>query len=404
MSDKPNKSLLFIFITLLVDVTGFGIVIPVLPKLIAELTSGDISGAAQWGGLLMFSYAAMQFFFAPIIGALSDKYGRRPILLASLFAFGIDFIIQGLAPNIWWLFFGRLLAGITGASFSTAGAYIADVSPPEKKAQNFGMIGAAFGLGFILGPVLGGFLGQFGLRVPFFAAAVLALLNFLYGYFILPESLKPENRRAFDWKRANPWGALKTIKRYPVLLGLIGSLLCIYISGHANQSTWSYIGIEKFKWNEQMIGWSLGWVGLTVGLVQGVLSRSIIPKLGTTKSVYVGLIIYGFAFILFAYASQTWMMFAFMTIFAFGGISGPALQGIISNQVPPNEQGELQGALTSLISITSIIGPLLMTNLFYYFTHSDAPFYFAGAPFIAGSVLCFLAFFLAYRTLSKLKA
>jgi MFS transporter, DHA1 family, tetracycline resistance protein len=401
MSEKPNRSLTFIFITLLIDVTGFGIIIPVLPKLIAELTHGEISGAAQWGGLLMFSYAAMQFFFAPIIGALSDKYGRRPVLLASLFAFGIDFIVQGLAPNIWWLFVGRLIAGITGASFSTAGAYIADVSPPEKKAQNFGMIGAAFGVGFILGPVLGGFLGQFGLRVPFFAAAGLALLNFIYGYFILPESLTPENRREFDWKRANPWGALKNIQRYPVLVGLVGALMCIYIAAQANQSTWSYIGIEKFKWDERMVGWSLGWVGLTVGLVQGVLSRIIIPKLGTKNAVYLGLLIYTIGFSLFAFATQTWMMFAFMTLFAFGGISGPALQGIISNLVPPNEQGELQGSLTSLVSITSIIGPLLMTNLFYYFTHSDAPIYFAGAPFLAGAVLCLLSLLLAYRELSK---
>ncbi len=401
MSKKTNRSLTFIFITLLLDVTGFGIIIPVLPKLIAVLTHVEISGAAQWGGLLMFSYAAMQFFFAPIIGALSDKYGRRPILLASLFAFGIDFIVQGLAPNIWWLFGGRLLAGITGASFSTAGAYIADVSPPEKKAQNFGMIGAAFGVGFILGPVLGGFLGQFGLRVPFFAAAGLALLNFVYGYFVLPESLKPENRREFDWKRANPWGAFKNIQRYPVLVGLVGSLMCIYIAGQANQTTWSYIGIEKFQWDERMVGWSLGWVGLTVGLVQGVLSRIIIPKLGTKKAVYVGLFIYTIGFSLFAFATDTWMMFAFMTIFAFGGISGPALQGIISNLVPPNEQGELQGSLTSLVSITSIIGPLLMSNLFYYFTHSNAPIYFAGAPFLAGAALCLVSLLLAHRELSK---
>jgi MFS transporter, DHA1 family, tetracycline resistance protein len=401
MSEKPNRSLLFIFITLLLDVTGFGIIIPVLPELIAELIHGDISKAAQWGGLLMFTYAVMQFFFAPIIGALSDKYGRRPVLLASLLAFSIDFIIQGLSPTIWWLFFGRLVAGITGASFSTASAYIADVSPPEKRAQNFGMIGAAFGVGFILGPVLGGFLGQFGLRVPFFAAAVLALLNFLYGYFILPESLKPENRREFDWKRANPWGTLKNIQRFPVLLGLVGSLMCIYIAGHANQSTWAYIGIEKFKWDKSMVGLSLGWVGVTVGVVQGLLSRIIIPKIGTTKAVYIGLLLYTFGFTLFAFASQTWMMFAFMVPFALGGIAGPALQGIISNQVPPNEQGELQGTLTSLVSITSIIGPLLMTNLFYYFTHSNAPFYFAGAPFIAGAILCFLSAVLAWRTLSK---
>ena len=206
MSEKRNAGLTFIFITLLIDVTGFGIIIPILPTLIAELVQGDLSTAARWGGLLMFIFSIMQFICAPIMGGLSDQFGRRPVLLATLFAFGLDFILQGLAPSIWWLFIGRMIAGITGASFSTAGAYIADVSEPEKRAQNFGLIGAAFGIGFILGPVIGGFLGQFGSRVPFFASAGLALLNFTYGYFILPESLKPENRRPFEWKRANPLG------------------------------------------------------------------------------------------------------------------------------------------------------------------------------------------------------
>ena len=402
MSEKRNSGLVFIFITMLLDVIGFGIIIPVLPKLIAELIHGDISSAAKWGGWLMFTYAVMQFIFAPIIGALSDQYGRRPVLLASLFAFSMDFILQGLAPTIGWLFAGRIIAGITGASFSTAGAYIADVSTPEKRAQNFGLIGAAFGLGFIIGPVLGGLLGQYGARVPFFAAASLAMLNFLYGYFILPESLKKENRRAFDWKRANPMGALANLKRYPVVLSLSASLICIYIAAHANQSTWSYITMEKFKWDERMVGISLGWVGLIVGVVQGLLTRIVIPKLGQKRAIYVGLALNAIGFTLFAFATQTWMMFVFMIPFGLGGIAGPALQGIISSQVPPNEQGELQGTLTSLVSITSIIGPLLMTNLFYYFTHSDAPIYFPGSPFLMGSVLCILSVLLAYRTLSKI--
>ena len=401
MSEKRNAGLTFIFITLLIDVTGFGIIIPILPTLIAELVQGDLSTAARWGGLLMFIFSIMQFIFAPIMGGLSDMYGRRPVLLATLFAFGLDFILQGLAPSIWWLFIGRMIAGITGASFSTAGAYIADVSEPEKRAQNFGLIGAAFGIGFILGPVIGGFLGQFGSRVPFFASAGLALLNFAYGYFILPESLKPENRRPFDWKRANPLGTLLRARRYPVLLSLIGSLIFVYIAAHANQSTWSYIMMDKFNWDARMIGISLGWVGLTIGIVQGGLTRIIIPKLGQIRSIYIGLALNAFGFLLFAFATQTWMIFVFMIPFAMGGIAGPALQGIMSNQVPANEQGELQGTLASMVSLTSIIGPLLMTNLFSFFTRPSAPIHFAGAPFLAGSVLSLTSAFLAWRTLSR---
>jgi MFS transporter, DHA1 family, tetracycline resistance protein len=401
MSDKRPAGLLFIFITLLVDVIGFGIIIPVIPKFISELIHGDLSQAATWGGWLLFTYSIVQFFAAPIIGALSDQYGRRPVLLASLLAFSIDFIISGFAPTIGWLFVGRFIAGITGASFSTANAYIADISTPEKRAQNFGMVGAAFGLGFIIGPAIGGVLGEYGERIPFFAAAGLAFLNFLYGYFILPESLSIENRRPFDIKRANPFTAIKNLNRYPVVLGLVGALICIYIAGHANQSTWGYITMEKFQWTPKMVGISLGWVGLTVGLVQGVLSRFIIPKFGQTNSVYIGLLIYTIVFALFGFATQGWMMFAFMTFFAFGGIAGPSLQSIISSQVPPNEQGELQGTLTSLVSLTSIVGPLIMTNLFAYFTHSTSTIYFPGAPFLMGAFLSLLSLGFAYRTLSK---
>jgi MFS transporter, DHA1 family, tetracycline resistance protein len=403
MSVKKDAGLLFIFITLLVDVIGFGIIIPVIPKFISELLHSDLSAAATWGGWLLFTYSAVQFFCAPIIGGLSDQYGRRPVLLASLLAFSLDFILSGFAPNIGWLFIGRFIAGITGASFSTANAYIADVTPPEKRAQNFGMVGAAFGLGFIIGPAIGGFLGQYGERVPFFAAGILAFLNFLYGYFILPESLAVENRRPFDLKRANPFGSIKNLTRYPVILGLIGAFMCIYIAAHANQSTWGYITMEKYKWDSRMIGLSLGWVGLTVGLVQGVLTRFIIPKLGQTNSTYIGLLIYTVGFSLFAMATEGWMMFAFMTIFAFGGIAGPALQSIISSQVPPNEQGELQGTLTSIISLTSIIGPLIMTNLFAFFTHANSIAYLPAAPFIMGAILSLLSFIFAYNTLSKLK-
>ncbi|MDZ4680881.1 MAG: TCR/Tet family MFS transporter [Saprospiraceae bacterium] len=401
MSQARGNALMFIFITILIDVIGIGIIIPVLPKLITELTGGGMSEAARYGGWLMFAYATMQFIFAPIIGGLSDWYGRRPVLLLSLFGLGLDYLFLAFAPSIGWLFIGRLLAGISGASFTTASAYIADVSPPEKRAQNFGLIGAAFGLGFIIGPVLGGVLGQFGSRVPFIASAVLALLNWLYGYFILPESLSKDHRRAFDWKRANPVGSLLQMRRYPVIIGLIGSMLCLYIAAHASQSTWSYYTMEKFGWNEKWVGYSLGFVGLTIGLVQGLLTRIIIPKIGAVRSVFIGLSISATGYMCFALATQGWMMFALMVPFALGGIAGPSLQGIISGQVSPSEQGELQGALTGLISATSIVGPLLMTNLFSWFTAKEAPVYFPGAPFMMGALLTALGIIMAIRPLRK---
>lgn len=400
MSRTPALS--FIFITLLLDVIGFGLVIPVVPGLLEEMTGGDLSTAARWGGALMFVYAVMQFLFSPIIGGLSDQYGRRPVILAALFAFGVDFIITGLAPNIWWFFVGRVLAGITGASFSSATAYIADVSTPEKRAQNFGLIGAAFGVGFIIGPLIGGVVSaHYGLRAPFFVAAGLVFLNWLYGYFILPESLAPENRRPFSWKRANPIGSLVNLRRYPVVLSLAGALMAIYVAGHANQSTWTYITMKKFGWGPDWVGYSLAFVGLMTGIVQGGLTRVLIPKFGSHNSVYIGLALYTVGFVLFAFATKGWMMFAFMVPFALGGLCGPALQGIISNQVPDNEQGELQGSLTSLIAVTSIIGPLLMTWLFSYFTGADAPVQFPGAPFLMGALLCLVSLLLAYRTLRK---
>ena len=400
MHKKP-AALGFIFLTLLIDITGLGIIIPVLPQLIAQLIHGNLSLAAVYGGWLTFAYAFMQFIFAPVIGALSDQLGRRPVLLWSLFGFGIDYLILAFAPTIGWLFIGRIIAGITGASFSTATAYIADISTPEKKAQNFGLIGAAFGLGFIIGPVIGGLLGEYGTRVPFFAAAGFSLLNWLYGYFILPESLSRENRRPFDWKRANPLGSLLQVKKYPQVSGLVISLILIYISAHAVQSTWTYYNIEKFNWDHKMIGYSLGFFGLMIALVQGLLIRVVIPKIGQERGVYIGLIFYSIGFMLFAFATQGWMMFAFIIPYTLGGIAGPSIQGIISGSVPANEQGELQGGLTSLMSFSTIIGPVFMTSLFAYFTGSNAPFLFPGAPFLMGSILTITSAVLAFRSYKR---
>lgn len=400
MASNKKAAVGFIFITILIDVIGLGLIIPVVPKLIEELLhNSSTSLAAQYGGWLTFSYAIMQFTVSPILGNLSDQYGRRPILLFSLFGFGLDYLFVAFAPSIAWLFVGRIIAGITGASITTASAYMADISTPENRAQNFGMIGAAFGLGFIIGPLLGGLLGEHGSRLPFFVAAGLALANWLYGYFVLPESLPKHLRRKFEWKRANPLGSLLQLRKYPSVAGLIGSLILIYLAAHSVQSNWSFVNIEKFKWTPKLIGISLGIVGFLIALVQGLLIRVINPRIGNEKSVYVGLSLYTLGLLLFTFATQTWMMFAFLVPYCLGGIAGPALQSIISGNVPPNEQGELQGALTSLMSLTSVLGPIMMTGTFAYFTGPTAPFYFPGASFLLGAVLMLFSLIWAYNAL-----
>ncbi|AJW62020.1 tetracycline resistance MFS efflux pump [Elizabethkingia sp. HX WHF] len=398
---KTNTAIGFIFITMLIDITGWGIIIPVIPKLIEELIHGDISEAAKYGGWLSFAYAFTQFIFAPLVGNLSDKYGRRPIILISLLGFAIDYVFLALSPNIIWLFIGRVIAGMTGASITTASAYIADISTEENRAKNFGLIGAAFGMGFIIGPVLGGLLGQFGSRVPFYAAAVLCLINFIYGYFILPESLDKDHRREFEWKRANPIGSLFMLKKHPKISGLILVLVLVYIGAHAVQSNWSYFTMYMFGWKEKEVGLSLGLIGLLVGLVQGVLIRWINPKIGNERSIYYGLGLYAIGMLLFAFATESWMMFAFLVPYCLGGICGPALQSVITGNVSKQEQGELQGALTSLMSATAIVGPPLMTNLFFYFTHDQAPFQFPGAPFFLAFIMLGMGALIAYFNFKK---
>lgn len=401
MAAKRQAAIGFIFVTLLIDITGIGMIVPIVPKLITELIHGNLNEASGYGGLLQFAYAAAQFLCAPIIGGLSDRYGRRPVLLGSLLGFSIDYGILAWAPTIGWLFVGRIIAGIMGGSWTTASAYIADVSPPEKRAESFGIIGAAFGLGFIIGPLIGGLLGQYGSRIPFVAAGILALINWLYGFLILPESHKLENRRAFEWKRANPFGAVKHLTKYPVIKGLVVTVLLIYIAQHAVQSTWTYYTMEKFGWDVKMVGISLGVVGIASALVQGLLIRKIIPKFGKERSIYAGLTLLIIGFIFFAFATMPWMMFATICVYCLGGVAGPALQGIMSLQVPVTEQGELQGALTGMLGLTAIIGPLLMTEfLFHYFTN-PAHLYFPGAPMIAGAILVTVSLIFAVNTLTK---
>ncbi len=396
-----NAAVGFIFVTLLLDVIGLGIIIPVIPTLIQELTGGDVSEASRYAGWLISSYALVQFLCAPIVGGLSDRYGRRPILLLSLLGFGLDYLVLAVAPSIGWLFLARIIAGFFGASFTTGAAYIADISTPEKRSQNFGLIGAAFGLGFIIGPVTGGILGEIGPRVPFYAAACVSFLNLVYGYFILPESLKKENRRPFQWSRANPLGALSSLRRYPSVASLIGALTFIYLASHSTQVTWTYFSMEKFNWSESMVGYSLGLVGLMSALVQGLLIRLIIPKLGEYRTMIIGFIMSMIGCLLFSIASEGWMLLTFIIPYSLGGVAGPAIQGILSNQIPSNEQGQLQGALTSMMAATGIIGPLIMTSIFAYFTADNTPFYFPGAPFVAGAFLVAIGLLLVLRKGSK---
>jgi len=401
MKSRRSPALFFIFITLLIDIVGLGIILPVLPKLIQQLTGSGMSEASRYGGWMMFAYAAMQFLFAPVIGGLSDRYGRRPILLVSLFGFGANYLLMALSNHIIWLFIGRMLAGIAGASITTATAYIADVSPPEKKAQNFGLIGMAFGIGFILGPVLGGIMGQFGTRWPFYTAAVLGFLNTLFGWFFLPESLKPELRRAFQWKRANPIGSFRALNRHMSIRGLALALGLVYIAIQSVQSTWSFYTMYRFGWSEAMVGYSLGVAGLLVALVQGGLIRIVTPRLGSRISAFIGLSCYATGLLLIAFSNAGWMMFACQFVYCMGGLTGPSIQGIMSNTVPATEQGELQGLLAGLVSLSAIIGPPMMSNLFSYFSGANAPVYFPGAAFLTGGVLVIISIMIVRRAFAR---
>lgn len=394
-------ALAFIFLTVLIDTIGLGVIIPVSPGIIAQLTHEPISEAARWGGWLFFAYALMQFLCAPAIGNLSDRFGRRPVLVLSLLMLGIDYLITGLAPTIAWLFIGRILSGMAGASYSTVNAYIADISPPEKRAANFGLVGAAFGLGFILGPALGGFIGEhFGLRAPFFVSAGLCFANALFGLAVLKESLAPDRRRAFEWRRANPLGALKALSRYPALMLLFAVLVLGQLAHDSLPSTWSYYTMLKFGWGPGDVGLSLVAIGILTAISFAVLPRVLTPRIGQAKSVYLGLFCGALAYAGYAISSQPWMFYAWMIVFTFGGVANPAMTAILTEQVPADQQGELQGVIASITSLTSIGAPLMMTSLLAWSSGPHAPVYFPGAAFMAAS-LCEVGglalFFLARR-------
>jgi len=350
-----------------------------------------LSEAARYGGWLFFVYALMLFLCAPLIGNLSDCFGRRPVLILSLLALGLDYLLTGLAPTIVWLLVARILSGAAGASYSTVNAYIADVSPPEKRAANFGLTGAAFGVGFIVGPAIGGTLGEYGSRLPFFVAAGLALANALFGLIVLKESLAKEQRRPFEVWRANPFGAFKSLGRFPMIIGLFGVVILMRLAHDANPSVWTYYTMLKFHWSPKEVGYSLMAVGAMTAIVFGFLTRIIIPRIGEERSVYVGLACGAIGFTGYALSTQGWMIFAWMVPWSFMGLVNPSLNAIMSKIVGPNEQGELQGALACLGSLTSIAAPPLLTNLFGYFTGTSAPVYFPGAAFLAAGLFLVLA-------------
>ena len=388
MTRTGSGAFVFVFIAVLVDSIGFGIILPVLPSLIMTLAHVNVAQAAEFGGWLAFVYALMQFFCAPVLGNLSDRFGRRPVLLFALLALGVDYLIMGSAPAISWLFVGRMVAGMAGASFTPAYASIADITPPEKRAQSFGLMGAAFGIGFILGPAIGGMLGSFGPRAPFFTAGAIALANTVFGFFALPESLPMESRRPFEWRRANPLGTLIQVRRYPLVLWLIGSVFLWQLGHQVLPSIWAFYTMSKFQWTSAQIGYSLAFVGLVMAFAQGVLTRALIPRLGGERpAAAVGMAFAILAYIGYAFATQGWMMYAVSATSMFFAMTYPSLNALMSQQIPHNAQGELQGAVASVYSLSAILGPPLMTQVFGLFSRTTAPLYFQGAPFLAAALL-----------------
>jgi len=405
MSRGPSKhALAFIFLTVLIDTIGFGIVMPVMPQLIVELTGQPIAQATFIGGWLLTSYAVMQFVCGPIMGNLSDRFGRRPVLLASLAAFAIDYALMGFAPSLAWLFLGRVLAGVAGAVYSPAWAYVADVSAPEKRAQSFGVMGAAFGVGFILGPALGGLLGEFGPRAPFFAAAALGALNFVYGFIVLPESLSSDKRRRFEWSRANPLGTLFSLRRYPAVIGIAGAVFLWQLAHQVYPSTWSFFAEIRFGWSPGEIGASLAFVGVLMAFTQAVLTGRIVKHFGERRAVMIGLASGAASMLLVAFAEVGWFAYVAITAGMLQFIAYPSMNAIMSKQVPPDEQGELQGGVASLMSLTTIVGPLLMTQTLGRFSGAGAPIYFPGAVFFLAALLALCALVIILRAGAKTPA
>ncbi len=393
---RQKLPIIFILITVMIDSMGIGLIMPVMPDLIQELEAGDLGQAALWGGILAAIFAVMQFLFGPVIGGLSDRFGRRPVLLLALVVMAFDYVLMAVAGTIWLLVIGRIIGGITAATQSTASAYMADISAPEDKAANFGLIGAAFGMGFVLGPLMGGVLAEFGTRAPFWAAAALAMVNAVFGYFVLPETVTDKIRRPFSIARANPLGTFKYIGKLPGL-GRLMTISFVYgIAFFVYPSVWAYFGKLQFDWSPGMIGLSLGCFGIGIAVVQGVLIRPILARLGERKTVMLGLLVDLAAFVALGFVTNGWVALALTPLASLGSVAGPAIQGIMSRRASDDQQGELQGALTSINAVASILAPLVMTQTFFYFTHAAAPIHLPGAPFllsaiiVVGAILIFL--------------
>lgn len=396
-----TPALSFILITLVLDILGIGLIVPILPALVKQFSGGNTADAADASGWLSAVYALMQFSFAPLLGALSDKVGRRPVLLISQFGLALDYFLLAYAPSMGWFYVGRIIAGITGANFAAATAYISDVSPPERRTANFGLVGAAFGIGFIIGPLLGGWLGSYGLRVPFIVSGIITLANWFYGLLILPESHKPENRRGIDWRKANPLGAVLGLMQRPQLFALA---MCAFFSFVAHQvypSIWVLYTGHRYGWDAAMNGYSLAFVGICAAVVQGWLTGKISKRLGDWPTALWGLTITAVAYLCYGIATQGWMIYLIIALGSIGGICGPAVQGLIANSVGDDEQGVTQGAVTSLESLSGIFGPLLSTQLFAYFIKPNALGLYPGAPFYLSAVIAAAAYFIARHARKK---
>ena len=388
---KRNLPVIFILSTLVIDAMGIGLILPVMPDLIADVRGADLSQAAVWGGILTFSFAVMQFLFSPLIGSLSDRYGRRKILLVSLVVIAIDYVVMALAQTIWLLLLGRIIAGIAAGTYATASAFMADISPPEKRAQNFGLISASFGVGFVLGPAVGGLLGEIGPRAPFVAAAILATLNLLIGLFFLSESLTEDKRRPIEWKRANPLGGLMKIGELPGARRFLGVIGLYDIANYVYPAIWAYFTAAAFGWEPGMVGLSLAAYGVSMVVVQGLLIRVILARMGEDSACFRGMILNVICLILYGLAGQPWMIWVLIPLSAIGSVVAPAMTAILSRVAAENQQGELQGVLSSLSALATIISPLMMTQAFFWFTRDGAPLVLPGAPFLLAAVLMALA-------------
>ncbi|MDW3224847.1 MAG: TCR/Tet family MFS transporter [Paracoccaceae bacterium] len=382
-----RPAVLFILITVMLDSMGIGLIIPVMPDLIQDIQGTGLSNAALWGGVLSTTFAVMQFLFGPVIGGLSDRFGRRPVLLTSLVVMALDYLVMAVAGTIALLFIGRVVGGITAATQSTANAYMADISRPEDRAANFGLIGAAFGLGFVLGPLLGGFLAEYGTRAPFYAAAALAALNAVFGYFVLRETVTPEMRRPFRWARANPLGSIRQLGRLPGVGPLLIVFFLYQVAFMVYPAIWAFFGKERFGWEPSTIGLSLALFGIMLAIVQGGLIRPVLRLLGERGTVIYGHFFDIGAFLALAFVTSGTLALILTPLAALAAVITPALQGIMSKAVAADAQGELQGALTSASALAMILSPMAMTGVFATFTDPQATMYLPGAPFILSAIL-----------------